>query len=241
VREDIVRVLNGRRFTVFFSGGRDSLAALLWVIDNVPDVRGMRIIYAEVTGNTHPDCTAYVRDVVERLDLTEHFVLVKRDDISFWDFMRKVGPPVFGPARWCLNEFKRKAWRAFVHGPIAVLGIRAGESATRARYKNFHRTFDGQFTLMPIFSWTKDQVLSYIKEHGLYLNPCYARYGHSGNCMWCLYYSRWQIIRTLADPVWGPKIEHELSRAPVRGPVQARIRNYWLRLAGQTLLEVATA
>ena len=240
--ERIARILSGRKFTVFFSGGKDSLAALLWVLDNVTDISGMRIIYAEITGNTHPSCNEYVHDVIGALGLEDRFLHVRRGDTDFWAYMRKVGPPIYGVTRWCLTEFKRKAWLPHVWGALAVMGLRGGESAYRAKYLQLKRTWEGQFTLMPIFSWSKEDVLDFIREHGLAPNPLYASYGHSGNCMFCPYYRRDQIVRTLSDPEWGPKITHELVRAPVRGPVQAQIKERWLRLAGQaTLPEVAAA
>jgi len=240
--ERIARILNGRKFTVFFSGGKDSLAALLWVLDNVPDWGGMRVIYAEVSGNTHPLCNEYAHKVVETLGLEDRFVHARRGDVDFWAYMRRAGVPIPGLTRWCLTEFKRKAWLPHVHGALAVMGIRAGESSYRARYRSLKRTWEGQFSLLPIFGWSGGQVLDYIREHGLRLNPCYARYGHSGNCMWCLYYRRDQIVRTLSDPEWGRRIVSALRGAPANGLVSERTKDRWLRLAGQaTLPEVAAA
>ena len=232
----IASILSGRKFTVFFSGGKDSLAALLWVLDNVRDLSGMRVIYAEVTGNTHPECNRYAHEVIGELGLEDRFLHVKREDISFWRYMLKVGPPFPRPARWCLSEMKRMAWRHYIHGTFAVLGIRAEESKTRATYRNLHKTSDGQFTLMPVFGWSKDEVLDYIRERGLRPNPCYDRYGHSGNCMFCPFHSREQIIRTLNDPEWRGIIISSLRLAPVKGPLQREVRDRWLSLAGQTVL-----
>jgi len=237
----IARVLSGRRFTVFFSGGKDSLATLLWIVDNVPDIRGMRIIYAEVTGNTHRLCNHYVHNVIKALGLEEHFVHVKRKDKTFWDFLHEIGPPLLLPSRWCLNEMKRKAWRPYISGLFAVIGLRAEESYHRSKARQFMRTSNGQLTILPILSWTREQVLDYIREHGFWLNPCYRRYGHSGNCMFCPYHRREYIIRTLADPEWRLKIISALNACRIGGPIQARLRDRWLRLAKQTTLEVAAA
>ena len=234
--ERVARILSGRKFTIFFSGGKDSLAALLWVIDNVPNRLGMKIVYAEVTGNTHDLCNKYVHSVIAKLGLEDLFIHVKRKDTDFWTYMAKAGVPIPGPTRWCLIEFKRKAWRPHISGNIAVLGIRASESIPRNRYVQLKRTWEGQFTLMPIFNWPLEQVLDYIADHGLPLNPCYAHYGHSGNCMWCLYYRADQIIRTLSDPLWGSRIISALKSAPARGPTSQRIKNKWLRWARQTTL-----
>ena len=234
--ERIARILSGRRFTVFFSGGKDSLAALLWVLDNVPDKSGMRVIYAEVSGNTHRLCNEYVHEVVEALGLEDCFVHVRREDRDFWDFLRELGPPLLMPTRWCLNEMKRKAWRSYVSGLFAVLGIRAEESNFRARYRQLKRTADGQLTILPIFNWSREQVLDFIREHGLRPNPCYDLYGHSANCMFCPYHRREWAIRTLADPEWGPRILSALKTCRIGGPIQAQIKERWLSLAGQATL-----
>jgi len=53
---------NCRSFYVLFSGGKDSLATLLWVMENVNN-DNWKILYTEVTGNTSPLCTEYVRKI----------------------------------------------------------------------------------------------------------------------------------------------------------------------------------
>ena len=164
--ERVARMLSGRRFTVFFSGGKDSLAALLWVLDNVPDTSNMRVIYAEVTGNTHPLCNEYARKVAETLGLGDRFYHVRREDRDFFSDLVRIGPPLLKPYRWCLTEFKRKAWRPHAHGLFAVAGIRAEESPYRAKWPFLKKNCDGQFVLSPIFTWSREEVLDFIREHG---------------------------------------------------------------------------
>ena len=212
------------------------MAALLWVLDNVPDWSGMRVIYAEVTGNTHPICTLYAHKVVETLDLEDRFYHARREDRDFFSDLVRIGPPLLKPYRWCLTEFKRKAWRPHAHGLFAVAGIRAEESPYRAKWPFLKKNCDGQLVLSPIFTWSREEVLDFIREHGLRPNPCYDLYGHSGNCMFCPYHRRDYIIRTLSDPEWRPKILSALKTCRIGGPIQAQIKDRWLRLAGQTTL-----
>jgi len=63
---DLVRYLNRVRFSVLFSGGKDSLATLLWVLDHIKH-NNWNIIYAEVTGNTSSLCTDYVKHTLAQM------------------------------------------------------------------------------------------------------------------------------------------------------------------------------
>jgi len=49
------KILNQHRFTILWSGGKDSTAALLWVLDHVSH-KDWNVLYVEITGNTHPKC-----------------------------------------------------------------------------------------------------------------------------------------------------------------------------------------
>ena len=60
--------LKDREFTVLWSGGKDSTATLLWVLDNVKH-DNWDVLYIEVTGNTHPLCTQYVVDTAKQLGI----------------------------------------------------------------------------------------------------------------------------------------------------------------------------
>jgi len=64
---NVKEFLNRKFFTVLFSGGKDSTAALLWVLDHI-NHSNWNILYVEVTGNTHPLCTRYVTDFCDRFD-----------------------------------------------------------------------------------------------------------------------------------------------------------------------------
>ncbi|RLE90745.1 MAG: hypothetical protein DRN04_14415 [Thermoprotei archaeon] len=59
---EATKLLNSTKFTVLFSGGKDSLAVLLWVLDNISH-DNWNILYIEVTGNTHYLCSEYVKKI----------------------------------------------------------------------------------------------------------------------------------------------------------------------------------
>ena len=112
--------LETHRFTVLFSGGKDSLACLLWVLDNVSR-KDWNILYVEITCNTHPLCSQYVYDVCERLDVKDRLVVAKTKD--FYELMNRWGPPLMFAYRWCLYQLKLKAFNKYAK-PVTVDGIR---------------------------------------------------------------------------------------------------------------------
>lgn len=233
--KDIIRFLNERPFTVLFSGGKDSLASLLWVLDNVRHDR-WNILYIEITGNTHPLCNEYVHHICEELGVASKLIHVKRD-ADFFDYLRRYGIPLIGKYRWCLWQFKIKVMSP--HSYVTqVSGIKRSDSHRR-RNINMVEYFrlGGYVTVNPLIEWTDDDVMDYIRGHGIQINPCYRIYGHSGNCMFCPYHSRYKIIRTLQDPYWRSKIIPALRecRAP-RSAKMREIRDLWLRMAKQTSL-----
>ena len=70
------RILNKHRFTVLWSGGKDSTAALLWVLDHVKH-DNWNILYVEITGNTHRLCTEYVLKTARGLDVEDKSMMRK--------------------------------------------------------------------------------------------------------------------------------------------------------------------
>ena len=87
--------------------------------------------------------------------------------------------------------------------------------------------------LLLIYDWTEEHVMQYIRKNSLRLNPCYSRFGHSGNCMLCpkLYGSKRKLVEYLsrlekADPRWY-KIVTEFLRAYVQKHRDTKIVHEW--------------
>ncbi|RLF21640.1 MAG: hypothetical protein DRN15_10780 [Thermoprotei archaeon] len=230
---DPVKFLSERRFTVLFSGGKDSLAALLWICDNIPH-RDWNVVYVEVTGNTHPACNEYVHKVISMLGLEERFVHAKREDLDFFEGVKKWGIPLIGQMRWCLYQFKIKVWDKHSH-LTQVTGIKRSDSNRRSKAHLIEYMRLGKSVVVnPILTWKTGDVLDYIREHGIPINPCYEMYRHSGNCMFCPYHSKRKIALTLQDPYWREKIIGALRcvKAP-RSESMRRILRLWLKHDGQ--------
>jgi len=233
---DLVKFLSKRPFTVLFSGGKDSLATLLWVLDNVPN-DNWNILYIEITGNTHSLCNEYVYSVVRSLGLEDKFIHEWREGLDFFKCVKEWGVPLLGIYRWCMWQFKVKVMEQYSH-ITQVTGIKRSDSHRRRKTKTIEVMKTGFISVNPILSWSKEDVLDYIKEHGMALNPCYSIYGHSGNCMFCPYHSKRQIVLTLQDQEWRDKILNALAYA--KGKIARETAERWRRLSGQAvLLEVA--
>ena len=236
---DPVLFLNERKFTVLFSGGKDSLAALLWVLDNV-EHENWNVLYVEVTGNTHPLCNQYVHEVTRELGIYKKLVHVKREDLDFFDCLRKWGIPVIGKYRWCLSQFKQRFFADKRLSHITqVTGIKWADS-NRRKHASFIEVFriTKSVIVHPILTWSKKDVNNYVKQHGLELNPCYGICGHSGNCMFCPYHDKRSVILTLSLPEWREKILSALLAKKAGSQWQQKIKHMWTSLASQSTLEV---
>jgi len=235
---DVKEFLNQRRFIVLFSGGRDSLATLLWVLDNI-DHDDWKILYIEVSGNTHPLCTEYVKRVCEALGVKSKLLIDGREDADFFTCLRKWGVPLIGKYRWCLYQFKIKVIEKYKrYSLIYVSGVRRRDSWRRKGIEpiEFFRSSE-TVVVNPILNWSRRQVIEYIARHGVDVNPCYKIYGHSGNCMFCPYHTKEMIVLTLKDPEWGEKI---LSSLTFKGRFSKKIAEKWVKLSRKVELQPLT-
>jgi len=230
---DVADFLNKKKFTVLFSGGKDSTAALLWILDHI-NHGNWNILYVEVTGNTHPLCTRYVVELCEELDLESKLIIGSNGKYEFFECLRRWGVPIIGKYRWCMYNFKIKVIKKYARG-VQVTGVKRSDShMRRKREKVEFFKLTKTIAVNPLANWSTKQVLNYLKEHNIRLNPCYKLYCHSGNCMFCPYHSKKQIIRTLQDPEWRNKILNSLKHG--KGRISREKYNLWMKWKSQTTL-----
>jgi 3'-phosphoadenosine 5'-phosphosulfate sulfotransferase (PAPS reductase)/FAD synthetase len=237
---NIIEILNRHKFTVLWSGGKDSTAALLWVLDNV-NHKNWNILYVEMTGNTHPLCTEYVKKTAEKLGLMDKLKIARTRD--FYEVMDKWGPPLMFTYRWCLKHLKAPAFKSSYY--FLVDGIRRSESSKRRRLTEvtMSRVLRDRVSISPIIDWTDSQVYSYIKQHGIELNPCYKLYGQSGNCMFCPYADKRSIILVMNDPEWRNKILPILEKhrdGMMKGNIGRQVYERWTQYPKQKTLQVTS-
>ena len=215
--------------TVLFSGGKDSLASLLLALD--AGLKYIKVLYVEVTGNTDQKCNEYVHRICEKLGIHDRLKHVKREDLEFFECMKKWGIPIFNINRWCLWEFKDRLFRLHATN-LRLCGMKSTDSVRRKHIKlieRFHVV--NAIVINPIWNWSTYEVLDYIKERGVEINPCYRVYGHSGNCMFCPYHSKEKIILTMQDPYWREKILTTLLQTPWKSRYSQQIAMRWIKYA----------
>jgi 3'-phosphoadenosine 5'-phosphosulfate sulfotransferase (PAPS reductase)/FAD synthetase len=200
--------------------------------------RDWNVLYVEIAGNTHPLCSRYVLTSTQKLGVEDRLVVAKTAD--FYELMEKWGPPLMFAYRWCLYQLKAKAFEKAYS--FTVDGVRRADSNARRKTQLVSVIkLSGKVIVSPLVDWTKEQVLDYIKSHGLDLNPCYKLYGHSGNCMFCPYANKRQIILTMNDAEWRNKILPVLVRHKdklAKGSISRTVYKRWTSWAEQKTLDV---
>ena len=120
------------------------------------------------------------------------------------DLARRRGAPPTNVIRWCTEYHKERlldqrlrqwirgervpglAWvepQVIGHYPVVVLGLRAGESPSRASRPPVALRWQHKrlgFTVTnwsPLCDWSRREVLRYLDQHGLALHPCYEWLG----------------------------------------------------------------
>jgi 3'-phosphoadenosine 5'-phosphosulfate sulfotransferase (PAPS reductase)/FAD synthetase len=183
-KSDFRKILNGAKCFVLISGGKDSLATLVYtkeIAEEAGDV--LRAIHVDTTVG-FPEVTKYVRKVCRQLDVRLSIVHPEK---NFFDLAEDWGIPSFR-FRWCCRELKIKPVQDFLAKipgrKVVIDGIRAEESNLRAKYLPiwYHPSFKC-LSVSPIFRWTKKQVERYVDSTVLPENPV-RQLGCSAEC-WC--------------------------------------------------------
>jgi len=181
---DVRKMLRLGRPFVLFSGGRDSLC-LLEYMRRLAKGLGKQVtaLHADTTAG-FPEVEAFVKRTCKALGVELVTVRPTRD---YFDLAKSWGIPSF-KSRWCCETLKiapMRRYLASVDGPKVVFdGIRAAESNLRATYLPvwFHPSFRC-ISVSPLFGWSDEKVLSYLKTHDLPKSPV-ADLNTSAEC-WC--------------------------------------------------------
>lgn len=183
-KNDLGKILNGAKCFVLISGGKDSLATLVYTQKIAEEIGvDIRAIHVDTTVG-FPEVTKYVRKVCRQLSVR---LSVVRPENDFFDLAKDWGIPSFR-FRWCCRELKIKPIQKFlnkIHGQKVVIdGIRAEESNQRAKYLPvwYHPGFKC-LSVSPIFRWKKTKVQKYVDSADLPENPV-RQLGCSAEC-WC--------------------------------------------------------
>lgn len=137
-------------------------------------------------GAMHADRWAMARVIEARLGRYSPLVRLMLE----W---RKVPLPA---RRWCTQDTKKKPIVAYLAGcedPINVIGVRAEESAKRAKMPEVEWSDEyDALVWRPIFAFTKADVIAIHTRHGIEPNPLYLQGQGAGRvgCGPCVYSTR---------------------------------------------------
>ncbi len=174
----------GLPVAVSFSGGKDSLATLLLVLET--EIEPM-LLFID-TGLELPETVEHVHAIAEQFGLP---LLIEEGGESFWDGLEQFGPPG-RDFRWCCKSCKlgpatRLIYEHFPNGVLSFIGQRRYESMQRARSPEVWRNpwVPGQLSVTPIQQWTALDVWLYIFQQDAPFNEWYRRGMERIGCWLC--------------------------------------------------------
>lgn len=188
-------------FHVGVSGGKDSAAALLWLVheSGIPREK-IRATFCDI-GNDHQWTIEHVALLSERV----HPIETIKPELNFFDLCFKKKRFPSSKARFCTEHLKIHPTADHVLSmlqqglePIAVSGVRGDESADRAKLEEWD--FSGTlicYSWRPLIKWTIEDVYAIHKKYDIPLNPLYSIGAQRVGCWPCIM-SRKAEIRTIA-------------------------------------------
>ena len=210
---------------VFFSGGKDSQASLIWAVKEYGK-KYVEAVFCD-TGWENPITYDHVRTITEQMDVP--LVILKSKKYNgFLDLIKKKMRFPSTKARFCTQELKSKPGvdyvLSFKENVIVVEGIRADESATRAKMlpqctyfkfyfepigknkkgEDVYHTYRKKAVIKwckeynadkirPVFDWTAEQTINYIKDAGQTPNPLYYMGFSRVGCFPCVMWRKKEI------------------------------------------------
>ena len=195
---------------VCFSGGKDSQACLIKAVKDY-GVKHVTAVFCD-TGWEHPITYEHINYVCK--DLGVQLVTLRNEKIgSFQNLCRQMKCFPVSSRRSCTFSLKVIPMIDYIvsndESYLIIQGIRAKESAQRAQmepecsyFKEYFqkdakrlyhkkavlkwcKTHDAS-VLRPIFNWTAQEVIDYIKENGQEPNPLYKRGASRVGCFPCI-------------------------------------------------------
>ncbi|UCE81265.1 MAG: phosphoadenosine phosphosulfate reductase family protein [Methanobacteriota archaeon] len=169
---------------VSYSGGKDSLATLLLVLES--DV-SPKLLFVD-TGLEFEETVRNVTETAERHSLD---LIVESAGDGFWNNVGVFGPPA-KDYRWCCKTCKlgpatRLIQKHFSQGVLSFIGQRAYESESRARKGRVWKNpwTPNQLGASPIQRWTAMHVWLYLFDRRARYNVLYERGFERIGCFLC--------------------------------------------------------
>lgn len=198
---------------IFYSGGKDSQACLIWAVKKY-GVQNCEAVFCD-TGWENPVTYEHIKTTTEQLGVKLVTVKSKKYN-GMVDLATKKKRFPSTKARFCTEELKSKPAIDYVlshsENLITIEGIRAKESFSRSMMNAectyfkyyFEPTANGKThiyrkkeilawckeynadKIRPLFTWSADEVIDYIKENGQTPNPLYYQGFTRVGCFPCI-------------------------------------------------------
>jgi phosphoadenosine phosphosulfate reductase len=226
---------------VSYSGGKDSLATLLLVLD-----AGIRpkLMFVD-TGIEFEETRRNVRATAEEFSLE---LLVESAGDAFWSNLSRFGPPA-KDFRWCCKTCKlgpatRLIQKNFKGGVLSFIGQRAYESEQRARKgRTWHNPWTpNQLSASPIQKWSALHVWLYLFSKKAHYNPLYERGLERIGCFMCPATDLAELrrVREIAQGYarWQRYLEDYASRRRLGGSWVSHDLWRWKRIPKSVAIEL---
>jgi phosphoadenosine phosphosulfate reductase len=183
-----------RPVTVSYSGGKDSLATLLLVMDCIEQ---FDMLFVD-TGLEFPETLANIDQVAQKYDIP-----LKRSNAGdeFWESIETLGPPTV-ERRWCskickMEPISRLINEHFPDGCLTFIGQRKYESEGRAKSDSIWKNpwIKNQIAASPIQNWTALHVWLYLFDKKAPYNPLYEQGFDRIGCWLCPSSSMSDLLR----------------------------------------------
>lgn len=184
-------------YHVGISGGKDSGAALLWMVHESGIPRHQINATFCDTGNEHEHTYEQVRILSERV----HTIETLHPELPFFALCekKKIFPSV--RKRFCTQMLKIQPSQDHIQylkqaysAVVAVSGVRSNESFERAKLLEWD--YSGHLLTLqwrPLISWTIDDVIAIHAKYGIPMNPLYAAGAQRVGCFPCIMSSKAEI------------------------------------------------
>lgn len=198
---------------IFFSGGKDSQASLIWAV-NKYGVDKCEAVFCD-TGWENPQTIEHINFTAELMGVKLTVIKSKKYN-GMLDLAKQKGRFPSTKARFCTEELKTKPAIDYIlshsENLIVIEGIRSNESLSRSLLNKectyfkyyFEKKINGKLEsyrkhdvlkwckkhnadkIRPIFDWTAEKTLVYILENGQNPNPLYYQGFKRVGCFPCI-------------------------------------------------------
>lgn len=202
------------KYVVNISGGKDSTALLLWMLERCEDIIP---VFAD-TGNELPTTLEYIQRLIDLFVSCPPLRIVRAD---FRKELDRAGRPytgnpmldlcmwkgIFprGKIRFCTSFLKVYPIHEQVVAPLVeaghevviVVGVRADESRSREGMLRIEELGGGVWIWRPLLEWTAEQVFAYLDRNGIDPHHAYRQGMRRVGCAPCIMAAK-DDIRSLA-------------------------------------------